>query len=58
MIPYAKEIDSILNEFHDQKKHQGFKETINDIKNNKYYWVSMNDDVKNYLSNCVVYSKK
>lgn len=53
-IPFANEIDDILAQCHDRNQHKGVKDTINLIKKKKLFWVSMSDDVKEYIKNCMV----
>jgi len=43
MIPYVSEINYILNKCYD--KNLDLESTINTIKNNNYYWITMNRDV-------------
>ena len=57
-VPFANEINDILNEFHDKKEHQGSNETIKSIKDNKYFWVSLKDDVNNHIKKCEICNKK
>ena len=51
-IPYKTEIKDVLYKSHDEKNHPGKEETIEQIKNNNYYWISMSTDVDEYLNNC------
>jgi len=52
MIPFTKDINAIMNECHDKINHQGVLETVNSIKSKYYYWVSIYDDVTEYINNC------
>lgn len=47
MIPYVSEINYILNKCYD--KNLDLESTINAIKNNNYYWITMNRDVAEYI---------
>ena len=58
LIPYQKEIANILYKNHDENNHPGRDETIESIKNNNYYWVTINIDVEEYLNNCIICGSK
>ena len=58
LIPYQKDLNNILRENHDENNHPGRDETIESIKNNNIYWISMNTDVENYLKNCSLCGSK
>ena len=58
LIPYKKEIENILNKYHDENSHLGKDETIESIKNNNFYWASITQDVEEYLKNCPICCNK
>ena len=57
IIPYLKEIDVIIKYCHDNKNHQGIEETVDTIKSANYFWVSIRDDVDDYIKNCTTCDK-
>ena len=57
MIPYAKELKGILLKCHNRNNHQNLIGTLEAIKNDNYYWVSMDKDVFRYIKRCLVCSK-
>ena len=57
MIPYKTEVDDIIKKYHNEN-HQGLDETIESIKNNNYYWISIYFDVNKYLKNCDICNNK
>ena len=54
LIPYKNETDDIISKYHNENCHPGVDETIEIIKKNNYYWISMLLDVKKYIKECPV----
>ena len=53
VIPYRKEIDTILIKGHDENNHPGLDGTLEAIKNMRYYWISVLGDANRYIKKCV-----
>jgi len=57
-IPYAKEVNDLINRCHTENGHKGLQETMDAIENEKYYWVSLQEDVQKFIDNCDVCKSK
>ena len=58
LIPFAKEINGIIDEVHKQNKHCGVEDTIKYVEYKNIYWVSMFDDITEYINNCEICKNK
>ena len=53
MIPFKNEIDDIINRYHNEN-HDSLDRTMENIKTNNYYWISMFHDVGRFIKTCVM----
>ena len=51
-IPFVKEINVILTKCHNENNHQGLDETLNSIKKDQFYWISMLTDANKFIKKC------
>ena len=51
-IPYEHEKEIIINDFHSKYNHAGRDSTYNYIINEKWYWLGIIDDIKNFIHTC------
>ena len=51
-IPFVKEINVILNKCHNENNHQGLDGTLDSIKKDQFYWISMLTDANKYIKKC------
>ena len=58
MIPFKKDIRSILHKCHDEKNHQCLQDTFESIKDNNYFWTTMYADSIKYKKMCSIYNSK
>ena len=58
IIPFTKELKGLLIKCHDENNHPGYDETIDSIKNENYFWVSMFKDVYKYIKDCPACASK
>ena len=57
MIPFDKEVNSIINICHNQCNHKGLDETLETIKKNNFFWCNMHKDIKKFLKRCLICTK-
>ena len=59
IIPFQDEINNIIHSFHTnygqlQEKHYGNNTTLANIQQRGFYWAKMNNDIKEFITNCEV----
>ena len=51
-IPFVKEINVILTKCHNENNHQGLDGTLDSIKKDQFYWISMLTDANKFIKKC------
>ena len=52
-IPKSLEIEKILKKSHDDRNHCGIYATNYYLNQQNIYWISIINDIKNYIQNCI-----